>query len=258
MIAYRPDMILHTGDLIYPMGRLEDNPRKFFQPYAEVLATAPIYPCLGNHEYKMEGVEPVSEAFVLPPNGPSGVPIGRNYWFDYGNARFVSIDGNNGESFFKDLAAPWLEEVLRSAGNRWRIVFFHPPVYTHGRYLPEEYEPQRAILKWIVPVMDRHGVELVLCGHNHMYERTQPLHEGQIVDEGKGTIHVTTGAGGANLAHARLPMPDYVAVWNDREHSFTVVDISADTIRLRQVAESGSLIDEHRFCRRSPASAPVG
>lgn len=257
MAAYHPDLIVHTGDMIYPKGRLEENHRKFFQPYAELLATTPVYPCLGNHEYKMEGVEPVSEAFILPPNGPADVPIGRNYWFDHGQIRFVSMDGNNGGNFYRDVAAPWLDEALGGAGDRCRVVFFHPPVYSHGKYIPEKYEPQREMLAWIVPLLDRHEVELVLCGHNHMYERTRPLRNGQIMPEGQGTIYVTSGAGGANLANAQLPMPDTIAAWNDREHSFTIVDISSDTIGLRQIGKSGRVLDEYHTRRNRPTTAPA-
>ncbi|MBI4579890.1 MAG: metallophosphoesterase [Planctomycetes bacterium] len=244
MEQYRPDFLLHTGDLIYPRGRIEGFPNKFFRPYGRMLAEIPMYACLGNHEYKLKGVDPVAEAFVFPPNGPAGQPPERNYWFDYADARFVAIDSNNDEWFFRDVAAPWLDEVLRAAGDRWKIVFFHEPVYTQGRY-----PPAVKLLRTIVPVMERHGVELVLCGHNHMFERTHPIRDGRIAEPGEGTVYVTTGAGGANLAEVRLPMPDTIAVWNDRQHSFTLADLAPDIIVLRQIGESGLLIDEYHVRR---------
>ncbi len=244
MPEFRPDFLIHTGDLIYPKGRLEDNPRKFFQPYAELLAQVPIYACLGNHECRLPGVEPVADSFLFPPNGPENVTPRHEYWFDYSYARFIAIDSNKDESFYKDTIVPWLGQVLASAGDRWKIVFFHEPVYTQGRY-----PPAAKLLNTTVPVMEEHGVELVLCGHNHMNERSHPIRDGRIVPDGEGTVYVTTGAGGANLAEARLPMPESLAVWNDQEHSFTIADVSRDTIVLRQLGESGRQLDECHISR---------
>jgi hypothetical protein len=245
MVAYRPDLILHVGDLIYPLGKLEENHRKFFQPYAELLASVPVYVCLGNHEYRMPGVDPVADAFVFPCNGPAGAPPERNYWFDYGHARFVAVDSNNDEPFFADVIVPWLDEALRTAGDRWKVLSFHEPVHTQAKYPPAD-----KLLATIVPVLESHGVELVLCGHNHLYERTHPVRGGAVTPDGRGTVYVTTGAGGANLADARPPMPETIAAWEDKEHSFTVVDVTPDVLRLRQIGETGRLIDEYHIVRR--------
>jgi hypothetical protein len=247
MRACRPDLLCHVGDLIYPRGRPEDHPRKFFQPYAELLAAAPLYLSLGNHEYRMPGVDPVPASFILPANGPAGTSPGRNYWFDYGDARFAAIDSNDDEPFFRDTIAPWLDALLQSAGDKWTFVLFHEPVHTQSKY-----PPARKLLTTIVPILERHGVALVMSGHNHLYERSQPIRDGHPVTDGYGTVYITTGAGGANLAEVVLPMPETIAAWNDQEHSFTLVDVSADRLDVRQVSESGRTIDE--FHRPRPAN----
>lgn len=249
MQACRPDFVLHVGDLIYPRGRLEEHPRKFFQPYAELLATVPIYVSLGNHEYRMPEFDPVADAFVFPPNGPAGAPPERNYWLDYGDARFVAIDSNNDEPFFARTIVPWLDETLSSAADRWKILFFHEAVHTNAKY-----PPAAKLLSTIVPVLESHGTHLVLCGHNHLYERSRPMRGKRICAEGEGTVYVTTGAGGANLADARLPMPEDIVTWEDREHSFTLADVTPGLIRLRQIGETGRLIDEHYVHRRPLAT----
>jgi len=240
----RPDLIIHTGDLIYPKGRLEDHHRKFFQPYAELLATVPLYACMGNHECRLPDVERVPESFVLPPNGPAGVPPGRNYWFDWGCARFIAIDSNNDQPFFAETIVPWLEQVMPSAGDRWKILFFHEPVHTQAKYPPAE-----KLLSTIVPVLEAHGAHLVLCGHNHLYERSHPVRDGRVVPQGQGTVYVTTGAGGANLAEVQLPMPETLAAWEDREHSLTLVDVTPRMLSLRQIGATGRLIDEYHIPR---------
>lgn len=251
MPTWHPDLILHTGDLIYPRGRLEDNARKFYQPYAALLARVPIYVALGNHEYRID--EPLARSFSFPANGPPGDLNGNcNYWFDFGPARFVMLDSNNDEHFFRDHVAPWLEPVLASASGRWKIVVFHEPIYTNGKY-----PPAVKLLRTIVPLIDRYRVELVLHGHNHMYERTRPIRNGEVVSPGEGTVYITTGAGGANLAKFRMPVPPTIVRWNDREHSFTVVDVGRDRMFIRQVNKAGEVFDETHIPRQVHADVAI-
>jgi len=246
-----PDAVIHTGDLIYPRGRPEDHPARLFLPYAGLLAGVPFYPCLGNHEYKLDPLEAALSTFALPRNGPPDEPPGRHYWFDFGPARFVAIDSNHDGPLFAERVAPWLEDVLAGAGERWKIVFFHEPVHTHGKY------PPAARLEWsILPVMERHGVAMILCGHNHMYERSHPLLAGRRVAAEEGIIHVTTGAGGANLASARLPMPGTMAAWNDRQHSFTIIDLTPEALAVRQVGLDGLVLDRFERTRRTGRTDP--
>ena len=113
----------------------------------------------------------------------------------------------------------------------------------------------------MVDVFDHRQVNLVLCGHNHMYERTHPLRGGRIVPPGQGTVYVTTGAGGAGLYVFRPAPPDYMAVWNAEQHGFTIIDVSDDLLHVRQVGEEKQYIDDffvHRRVASPPASAVAG
>src|SRR5262249_14515721 len=92
MIAAKPDLIIHLGDLIYPNGAAEDFKRNFFDPYRELLARVPFMPSLGNHDVATNKGQPFLDVFVLPENGPKGIQPERNYWFDFGDARFVALD----------------------------------------------------------------------------------------------------------------------------------------------------------------------
>ena len=247
---YRPDLVLHTGDLIYPRGRPESSPGKFYVPYADLLAVVPFYPTPGNHEYRDEPGSQVPDNFVLPANAPRPEMLEKDYWFDWAGVRFVSVDSNHDEPHFAEVVVPWLDQALAAAPGNWKIVFFHEPILTHGKY-----DPAVKLERTILPVLEVRGVALVLCGHNHMYERSRPWRGGHpaegggAAEGGDGIVHLTTGAGGANLAEARLPMPESIAAWCDSEHSFTVVDVTADQLFIRQIGESGRLIDESRIHR---------
>ncbi|MCP4246765.1 MAG: hypothetical protein GY778_06925, partial [bacterium] len=184
MTEYDPDLIIHTGDIVSPRGVPENLPAKFYRPYAELIARAALYPCMGNHEFRTDQGRPVLDAFVLPANGPAGQDHERFYWFDVADVRFVSIDSNYDYPLYRDVIAPWLSEVLADAGDRWKIVFFHEPVFTNGRHKPAD-----KLLDSIVPIMDEYGVDLVLAGHNHLYERTHPIRNGEVTPAGEGTVY---------------------------------------------------------------------
>ena len=259
MPRYDPDLIIHTGDVVYGRGEKRDYRMRFYLPYQRLLGRTPFYPCLGNHDIDEDGGQRLLDTFLLPQNGPPGQQPERCYWFDYGPARFIAIDSNGDEPALQQVVAPWLDQVLAAAGGRWKIVFFHEPPFTNGRY----HGPPK-IVNTIVPLLDRHQVELVLCGHDHMYQRTFPLRAGQPVFDGRGTAYVITAAGGARLYDFRLPRPDYIAAWCNDRHSFTVADVTRTMIMLRQVDVYGDVIDTACITRtthtpsQSPRNAGLG
>lgn len=238
MWKYRPDIAIHTGDVVYNRGEAADYPLKFFSPYAPMLERIPFYATAGNHDVRTEAARPMLETFIFPENGPSDVMPERHYWFDFGNVRFICIDANEHHPFYEDVIAPWLEDVLADAGSRWTMVFFHDPIYTTGRYTPAV-----KIRDPLVPLFDKYGVDLVLCGHNHMYERTYPLRDEEVVELGEGTVYVTTGAGGARLYAVEKPIQPYMARWHDATHSFTLIDVTQDQLTLRQIDLFDNSID---------------
>ncbi len=248
------DIVVHTGDLIYMEGEREDYPEKFYRPYASLIASVPFYPSMGNHDFRTNRGAPMFEEFVLPENGPQSSTPERHYWFDFGSARFVAIDTDLTMKDLGSIVAPWLDKVLEGAGDRWKIVFFHHPVYTNGRY-----GPTHRLWRTILPVIEAHGTHLVLSGHDHLYERTHPIREGKITPPGQGVVHVVTGAGGHGL-YAINPKPmEQIAVQYNEDYSFTVIDVSPDRMTLRQINANGEQVDEYVIPRTgSPDPLPEG
>lgn len=239
MPGYNPDLIVHAGDVIEPKGDLANYPRKFLQPYGSLLANVCIYPCLGNHDWnKVEG-RAFFHVFDLPENGPAGVQPQRNYWFDFGDVRFVCFDSNDTLESIQTRIAPWLQATLESAPTRWKIVVFHHAIYTNGNH-----SAKGALLQNIVPVLDKCKVDVVFSGHNHMYERSKPLRSGRPVDGSDGTVYITTGAGGCELYEPHRPKPAHQAAGDYTQHSFTVVDVTPESLSLRQIGQANNVIDQ--------------
>jgi 3',5'-cyclic AMP phosphodiesterase CpdA len=260
MAAAKPDVIIHTGDLVYPSGNIHDYPGNFFEPYVEMIRRIPFMPSLGNHDAATEHGKPLLDVFVLPGNGPPDIEPERNYWFDFGDARFVALDSNPQEDGGvitadqrKNLLAPWLRQVLTQTDAHWKFVYYHHPFYT-GSVHPAEgalfmKEP-------FVGVFEDGGVDVVFCGHNHLYERTAPMRQDKIAAEGQGVVYVVTGAGGVSRYKEHDPPPPYMKAFNDAVFSFTQVDLSADRLRLRQIGDTGNVVDEYVITKPQPGRQP--
>jgi hypothetical protein len=247
--ATDPDLVLHTGDLVYPCGERRDYRERFFAPYREIIRSVNFWPSLGNHDlYEPSYGQPYLEVFELPESGPPELPPERNYWFDYADARIAIVDSNLEEPALRDQVAPWLESVLAESSALWKFVVFHHPPYTGGHYPPDE-----KIQRTLVPVFESTGVDIVFNGHDHMYERTCAIRAGEPVDAGptsmpgdsRGVVYIVTGAGGARLYEALPPeqRPAYIAALNNQIHSFTHVSIAGNELTLDQITLDGEVID---------------
>jgi hypothetical protein len=249
---FSPDFLLHTGDLVYGHGERFHYEERFFAPYRELLSHVNFWPSLGNHDVLTDNGEPYLGVFDLPRNGPAELRPETNYWFDYGSARIVVLDSTLPEETLAAKVAPWLKQTLAAAPVTWKFVVFHHPPYTCGGHPADE-----RIQRTIVPALEAVGVDLVFCGHDHLYERTHALRGGQCVPDGQGITYIVTGAGGAPLYAAPPPdqRPVYMAVLENSQHSFTYVQVDARELRLRQIGLNGRTIDDWRLSKPETAAA---
>jgi 3',5'-cyclic AMP phosphodiesterase CpdA len=227
ILAQNPTFHLHAGDISYAEsggdGLLTDvyDPRAWDSFFVETASTASQVPwmaSLGNHEmepwYSPDGYGADVDRLDFPGNGPSVCP--GTYVFTFGNAAFISLDPNDvsyeipanlGYSGGQQTA--WLATTL--AGLRQNpqidfiIVFFHHCAYctctTHGS--------EGGVRQYWTPLFDQYQVDLVVNGHNHIYERTDPIKGGSpttnapigatITPASQGTTYVTAGAAGKSL-----------------------------------------------------------
>lgn len=259
MAAQMPDLIIHAGDLNQFAGNSSDYPIIFFEPYAALIRSIPLMPVLGNHDCATESGKPLLDVFVLPENGPVAAWKERNFYFDFGDVRFVGLDANKVQEKqagaitpeeMKATVAPWLRDVLANCDARWKIVYYHQPFYTGGSHPPEG---AAYFKEAFVGVFEECGVDLAFNGHNHLYERSAPILRDQVVEDGKGVVYIVTGTGGARRYPMSLPPPHYNRVYNDERLGFSCVDVTADRLELRQISDRGEAID-HYVIEKPPAS----
>ena len=187
--SLRPDLILHTGDVVYPRGAEKDYDRRFFGPYGAFITEVPLFPVLGNHDVQDGNGAAFLRNFYPPLCSPRSTK--RFYSFDWGGAHFVALDS---ELYHDDRGATpeeqkaFLERDLAATLKRWRFVFLHRSPYGSSRHGPDE-----KIREDLGPLFARYGVDVVFSGHDHAYERTVPI---------RGVTYVVSGGGGRRLYRA--------------------------------------------------------
>ncbi len=194
------DFLIHAGDLINKADN-DTEWGEWFYAGGWIYGMKPNIACPGNHEYyfnsgnKRHLSKHWKANFTFPENGPEGLEE-TVYYIDYQGTRFISL---NTQAMYLDTSLvavqrKWLDKVLKRNTNRWTIVIQHHPVYStkFGRDNPE-------IRAAFQPLYEKHGVDLVLQGHDHTYGRGYNVHFGEDQKKKKsnekGPIYVVSVSG---------------------------------------------------------------
>jgi hypothetical protein len=223
------DFMIHMGDIAYDHGTLAEFESRFFGVYAPLLASRPMFPTSGNHEYDTEDAAPYRQVFVLPENGgPDGVE--RWYSFDWGDVHFVALDTERSGP----TQAAWLEADLAANQLPWTIVYGHKPPHSSG-----EHGDDPGFNQWFVPILKAHHVPLVLSGHDHDYERFHPI---------DGVTYIVTGGGGKGVRELGAPRPG--SAFADPVIHFLVVTVDGDMLTTHAIDGTGHEFDTTVIQRR--------
>ena len=176
------DVWLMLGDNAYGSGMDSEYQNAVFNMYPELLRQTVMWSCIGNHETYAPGATPNNFPFLSIYTQPTagecgGVPSGseKYYSFDYGNIHFVCLDANaftSSNTGQKGDMFTWLEADLDANTNTWLIAFWHHPPYTKGSHDSDSESELISMRENFVPLLESYGVDLVLCGHSHSYERS--------------------------------------------------------------------------------------
>jgi 3',5'-cyclic AMP phosphodiesterase CpdA len=233
----RPLFHLFNGDLCYA-NLAEDRVRTWWDFWANNSRSArnrPWMPSPGNHENELGngpiGYRAYQTYFSLPPaEGQTDVTHGLWYAFTAGPMRVIAIANDDiayqdgGDSYVHGYSAgaqkAWLETELAAARNNldidWVVVCMHQvAISTADKFNGADLGIRQ---EW-VPLFDRYGVDLVVCGHEHHYERSHPIRGQQsnstltpipaatatdVIDTTKGTVHMVIGGGGTSAPSNEL------------------------------------------------------
>ena len=213
--AFPFDFVVMLGDNINGGHSPGQFASEFEQPYKILLdAGVKFYATLGNHD------DPV-ECFYKPFN------MGGQKYYAYskGNVRFIVLNSNYMDSPQLD----WLEKELSGNTSAWKIVYFHHPLYSDGRF----HGPDTDLRARLVPLFEKYGVNVVLAGHEHVYERIKPQH---------GIYYFVLGNAGQLRPHNLKPSPEMAAGF-DEDRCFMLMEVAGDELYFRTTSRAGTLVD---------------
>ena len=280
--AHPIDFWIHAGDMAYGTGRDLEFQTRFFETYDTTLRRQVCWPTMGNHEGHTSkgttGVGPYYDAYVVPTRGEvGGVASGTEayYSFDYGNIHFICLDSHDLDRKPTAAMGRWLKADLDKAQAQWIIAFWHHPAYTKGSHDSDKEKDLTEMRKYLMPIVEAGGVDLVLTGHSHTYERsmlidgayaTPTVSENVVLDDGdgdpgndgayhksaginanEGLVHIVTGNAGQTLGrNGTSPIMKRTMV----EHGSVLIDVNGDTLVGRMINRNGSQRDLFSIVKR--------
>jgi len=241
MLAEQAALVIHTGDVVYPTGSFVEYQDFYFTPYVDMLRRTPFFLSLGNHDCETDRGAPYIAMHAHPTETVPAADRGRYYSFDSHDVHFICLDSNAplilGEAGMSRMLQ-WLEGDLAASRQFFRVVFFHHPPFASGF---NENDPLSAdVRSRIVPILERHNVELVLTGHEHSYQRTVPMTGGVASSDPTATLYITTGGGGAGLYSP--PQRSYHA-FRTALHHFLRVEVDDGRMNIRPIGLDGQPFD---------------
>ncbi|HMQ98310.1 MAG TPA: metallophosphoesterase [Ignavibacteria bacterium] len=230
--GWNPDFIITLGDNNYEYGAdstIDSNIGQFYhdyiRPYFGVFGNeAPFnkfFPSLGNHDWYSDSANAYLDFFTLP---------GNERYYDYirGNCHFFVIDSDPNEPdgiLFNSFQAMWLKGKLAQSGSRFKIVYFHHPPYSSGQH-GNSTDMQWPFKEW--------GANVVLCGHEHNYER--------LVGE-DGLTYFVNGLGGKDWREFASVVPESRVRFTGNYGAMLVTSY-ADSLNLKFIAYPDSVKDD--------------
>ncbi len=221
--------VVLSGDLVSNGDKWNQWEEQFFTPAQAFLKRTAFWPVRGNHEGS--GVL-YRQLFDLP---------GNELWysFDYGNLHYVILDSEAGAEEREGMIQ-WLEGDLAENDADWTFVSYHKPTYNIGGHAS----------KWgaedVLPILEKHEVDVVITGHSHLYERFKPIGpEGK-----KPVIHIVSGGGGAPSYEVRPSSLLEGGIGYSGLH-YCYFQIDGSTLRMTVKKPDGSVLDRMKLVKKS-------
>lgn len=269
------DFWVTTGDNAYRSGSNEQFQAGFFDPYKTILRNTPVWPAYGNHDARRWVF---FDIFTFPTKAESGglASSSENYYsFDYANVHVVMLDSQDSDRDIDGDMLSWLKKDLETTKQQWLIAVFHHPPYTKGTHNSDSKRDSRgrliSVRENILPLLEKAGVDLVLSGHSHMYERSELIscHYGysqsfdknmiraveknnkyfkkeNAISKNSGTIYAVVGSSAkvdtGPLNHPAMPYSLY-------EAGSMIFDVNKNRLKASFINEKGKVKDQFEIIK---------
>ena len=264
----RTDLWLMLGDNAYDSGTDSEYQAAVFDMYPGMLRQSVLWPTRGNHEKSAATYQSI---FTLPRGGEAGgMPSGTEayYSFDHANVHFVCLDSFASNPFPGGAMTRWLEGDLAATEQDWIVAFWHHPPYSKGSHDSDSEFDLIKTRAFFLPLLEDGGVDLVLSGHSHCYERSFLIDGHYGFSSSFSGSELKDGGDGRESrdgAYRKAPMPHAGTVYcvagssgkasgGDFDHPVmfysapslgsVVLDVEGDRLDLRFLNATGAIEDE--------------
>jgi len=239
--GWNPDFVITTGDNNYPSGEASTIDVNIGKHYGRFIgnyrgaygagssAMNRFWPSAGNHDWDGANLAPYLDYFTLPGNE-------RYYDVVVGPVHLFAVDSDPREpdgNTEGSVQARWLQKALTASSSCFDVVYFHHPAYSsgfHGSYLS---------MRW---PFESWGADVVLAGHDHVYERSKV----------GGIRHITVGLSGNEIYPFGAPIPESEVRFSTRRGAL-LATAREDGISFQFFADDGTEVDSYasfKSCRR--------
>ncbi len=210
------DFVIMLGDNIYGGHDAGDMRKKFEIPYKPLLdAGVKFYASLGNHD------DPNTERLYKPFN----LDGNRYYDFKKGDVQFFVLDSN----YMDPAQLSWLQKGLQDSKAKWKIAYFHHPMFNDGR----AHGPDLDLRGRLAPLFREYGMNVVMSGHEHTYERLKPQ---------DGIYYFIVGDSAKLIPHDFKTTAD-IEKGFDGDRAFMLVEIDGDKLYFQTIARKWQTVD---------------
>lgn len=233
------------GDLV-DNGRQANQWQRFFSEAARVFGSLPMLTVPGNHESNASGGTPrfYLDVTAMPQNGPAGFTE-EFYSCDYGDFHITALSSNifSGEHNLSDVEfesiAEWIADDIAESNAKWKIVVMHHPAYV---VVPDAVSAG-VLANW-TPIFEEQQVDLVLCGHQHVYMRTEMIN---------GVTYVMGNSGAKHYQTAYVP---YAAEMIGDVSTYQIIQDMGSTLQLTCYDAEGAALDSVSLTLKDRTAAP--
>ncbi len=284
------DLWLMLGDNAYASGTDSEYQAAVFNIYQNTLRQSVLWSTLGNHDTAQSAnpaaTLPYYQIFDLPQNAEAGgLASGTEdyYSFDYGNIHFVCLDSMTSSRAAGSPMLTWLQNDLAANNKTWLIAFWHHPPYTKGSHDSDTETELIEMRQNALPILESYGVDLVLTGHSHAYERSFLIDshygnsttfsntmkknggDGRIGGGGaytkptvgpgghEGAVYAVAGSSGQATGGALNHPAMFISLNN---LGSMVLDVNGNQLDAKFVRETGAVADSFTLTKGSTANAP--
>lgn len=214
--AFPFEFVVMMGDNMYGGETPRDYQEKFSEPYKKLLdAKVKFYASLGNHDQ------------ALQVNYENFNMNGKEYYrFKKGNVAFYALNSN----YMDKKQIEWLQSELAKDTSEWKVCFMHHAPYSSAKKHGSDNQLREAV----EPIFLKYKVNVVLTGHDHIYERVKPQ---------KGIHYFVSGAGGKLRKGDLKSASPLTARAYDRDMHFMLFEVDGNEMHFQAISRTGETID---------------